>query len=156
MFSYQFAIFEKTHIQPSGDAILYGIENELLPFSAAIDYEVWMMENGFSEGSPEILSIESKDEAIKALRAAGYFNSEAGKKLLRYAALASLDRNDPALFENIEIIYVDFGYPRDLEPCVYYMPSKAGKSSPEALSQRFETFLVEEKRRLGLHPDGAA
>ena len=67
-----------------------------------------------------------------------------------FAALASLESSGQDLLVEIEGVYADFGYPGDMEPFIYYMPSDEGESSQEALIGRFRSFLVTERARLCL------
>lgn len=147
---YDFNIFEKAGIDPSPDAVVYGIENDMLPPSAASDLEEWMIENQDADGMPAILVADSKEEALGALREAGYTDDGSGGDILRYAVLASMAIDELELPYEIEEVYSSFGYPKDLEPCIYYMPISDGDPSPAGLRKRFADFLVAEKTRLGL------
>ena len=150
MAEYRFDMFEKAGVAPRADAIIYGIENESLPFSVASDFEQWMMENRGVEGSPEVFAADSKAEALTALDLAGYKNSGSGRDVLRYAALASLGSAGGELLSDIERVYADFDYPEDMNPFIYYMPSVDCDPSPEKLIARFHAFMAEEKARLKL------
>lgn len=147
---YSFSMFEKAGIEPNASAVMFGIENDLLPASAASEFEEWMIEHRGIEGSNEILVADEKDEALAALQQAGYSDDGRGSGILRYAALASLDSEGQSLLVDIERVYADFGYPADMEPFVYYMPAEEENPSPEALLERFRAFLPLEKKRLEL------
>ena len=147
---YSFTVFEKANIEPQANAVVYGIQTGLLPTSAVPELEEYMIVNKGVDGSPELLVFEgSSKEAIVALAEAGYVDDGRGCDILRYAILASLDSESQALLDDIESVYADFGYPRDMEPFIYYMPSE-GESSTDGLIARFHDFLISEKARLGL------
>lgn len=146
---YSFNIFTKAGIAPRANAVVYGIKAGLLPTSSVRDFEEYMMANWSAEGSYDLLAFEgSADEALKALSDAGYEDDGQGKDVLRFAALASLESSGQDLLVEIEGVYADFGYPGDMEPFIYYMPSDEGESSQEALIGRFRSFLVTERARL--------
>ena len=147
---YSFTVFEKASIEPQANAVVYGIQAGLLPISTAPDFEEHMITNKGVGGSPELLVFEgSTKEAIAALAEAGYVDDGRGCEILRYAVLASLDSEGQALLDDVESVYADFGYPRDMEPFIYYMPSD-GETSTDDLIARFHDFLISEKARLGL------
>ena len=147
---YSFIVFEKAGIEPQARAVAYGIQAGLLPVSAVPEFEECMITNKGVDGSPELLIFEgSPEEAIVALAKAGYVDDGRGRDILRYAILASLDTEGQTLLDDIESVYADFGYPRDMEPFIYYMPSE-GDSSTDALVERYREFLVSEKTRLDL------
>ena len=101
-------------------------------------------------GSPELPLFEgSSEEAVAALAEAGYADDGRGRDILRYAILASLDAEGQELLDDVESVYADFGYPRDMEPFIYYMPGE-GDSSAEDLVKRYRAFLVSEKAKLNL------
>ncbi|MGI6216396.1 MAG: DUF2247 family protein [Coriobacteriales bacterium] len=150
MAEYDFDVFAKSGIDPVPDAVIYGIGSGILSYSAASELEEWMIENRHIEGSPDVLAADNASEALDALHNAGYEDAGSGCDILRYAILASLEEDDPELFSKIEGVYADFGYPKDMEQCIYYMPVSEGDSTPEGLSKRFADFLDSEKSRLGL------
>ena len=146
---YSFNIFTKAGIAPRANAVVYGIKAGLLPTSSVQDFEEYMMTNCSIEGSYDLLIFEgSTEDALKALSDAGYEDDGQGKDVLRFAALASLESSGQDLLVEIEGVYADFGYPGDMEPFIYYMPSDEGESSQEALIGRFRSFLVTERARL--------
>ena len=147
---YSFAVFEKSGIEPQANAVAYGIQAGLLPTSAIPEFEEHMISSARVDGSPELLLFEgSSEEAVATLAKAGYADDGQGRDVLRYAILASLDTEDQELLDDVESVYADFGYPRDMEPFIYYMPSE-GDSSAEDLVKRYRAFLVSEKTRLNL------
>lgn len=102
------------------------------------------------EGSIDLLIFEgTPEEAVKDLAAAGYVDDGQGFDVLRLAVLSSLGSSGRDLFDEIEGVYADFGYPSDMESFIYYMPNDGGESSPEALIRRFHAFVASEKERLG-------
>lgn len=146
---YSFTVFEKSGIEPQACAVVYGIKTGLLPTSSLPDFEEYAIANNETDGSLELLVFEgTPEEAIAALSDAGYFDDGRGRDILRYAILASLDSKGQALLDDIESVYSDFGYPRNMEPCVYYMPS--GDGSTDKLIARYHEFLASEKARLNL------
>lgn len=148
---FSFSVFEKAGIAPQACAVVYGIKEGLLPSSVVPAFEEYMIINKGIDGSPELLVFEgTSDEAISALLGAGYVDDGRGCDILRYALLASLDSNGQALLDDIESVYADFGYPRDMEPFIYYMPNDEGESSTEDLIARYREFLASERTRLGL------
>lgn len=147
---YHFDMFERAGIALRADAVVYGIRSGSLPFSAAGDFEEWMMENRGVAGSPKIFAADGREEALSALDLAGYEDLGGGRDALRYAALASLGSAGDELLSDIEGVYADFDYPEDMDSLVYYMPSGNGDVSPEKLIERFRAFLAEEKERLDL------
>lgn len=143
-------VFERAGIEPQVCAVAYGIQAGLLPASVVPEFEEYMIVNKGIDGFPELLVFEgSSDEAIAALSEAGYVDDGRGRYILRYAILASLDSEGQELLDDVESIYADFGYPRDMEPFIYYMPSE-GCSSAADLVARFRNFLASEKARLDL------
>ena len=147
---YSFSIFEKAGVAPQACAVVYGIKAGLLPCSVVPDFEEYMITNKGVDGSPELLVFEgTSDEAISALFKAGYVDDGRGCDILRCAILASLDSEGQTLLDDVEGVYADFGYPRDMEPFIYYMPSE-GDSSTDDLVKRYREFLVSEKARLDL------
>ena len=147
---YGFTVFEKSGIKPQACAVAYGIQAGLLPASAVPEFEEYMITNKGVDGVPELLIFEgSSEEAIAVLSKAGYVDDGRGRDILRYAILASLDSEGQELLDDIESVYADFGYPRDMEPLIYYMPSE-GDSSTDDLVKRYREFLVSEGARLGL------
>ena len=147
---YSFNVFEKSGIEPQACAVAYGIQAGLLPASAVPEFEEYMIVNKGVDGSPELLVFEgSSEEAIAALAKAGYVDDGHGRDVLRYAILVSLDTNGQALLDDIESVYADFGYPHDMEPFIYYMPSECD-SSTDNLVKRYGEFLASEKNRLDL------
>lgn len=148
---YSFKIFKGANIAPRADAVIFGIEHELLPASSAADYEEWAIINLGIEGSDALLTVgDDRGEALMALQEAGYRDDGDGRGVLRYAALASLKSEGEALLGDIESVYADFDYPPDMEPFIYYMPGKGTDSSPEALLIRFRDFLSRERKRYRL------
>ena len=148
---YGFDVFEKSGIEPKASAIAFGIESGLLPASAASDFGGYRMLRHEEEGAIDLLIFEgSSEEAVKALADAGYEDDGQGGDLLRLAVLASLKSEGQELLDDIEGVYADFGYPSDMEPFIYYMPSEDGASSVGALIDRFRSFLTSERRRLGV------
>ena len=147
---YSFAVFKKSGIEPQACAVVYGIQAGLLPASAVPEFEEYMITDKQVDGIPELLIFEgSSEEAIAVLSKAGYVDDGRGRDILRYAILASLDSEGQELLDDVESVYADFGYPRDMEPFIYYMPSQ-GDSSAADLVKRYNEFLASEKARLGL------
>ncbi len=148
---YSFDVFKKSGVEPRANAIVYGIKSGLLPASAASDFGEYRMVHYDEEGSIDLLIFEgTPEEAVKALAAAGYVDDGQGFDVLRLAVLSSLGSSGRDLFDEIEGVYADFGYPSDMESFIYYMPNDGGESSPEALIRRFHAFVASEKERLGL------
>ena len=147
---YSFAVFKKTGIEPQACAVVNGIQAGLLPASAVPEFEEYMITDKQVDGVPELLIFEgSSEEAIAVLSKAGCVDDGRGRDILRYAILASLDSEGQELLDDVESVYADFGYPRDMEPFIYYMPSQ-GDSSAADLVKRYNEFLASEKARLGL------
>ncbi len=147
---YSFAVFEKSGIAPQANAIVYGVQAGLLPAAAVPDFEEYMIVSEGIEGTPELLAFEgSSKDALAALANAGYVDDGRGRDVLRYAILASLDTEGQALLDDIESVYADFGYPSDMEPFIFYMPSESD-SSTEDLIEQYHKFLISEKTRLNL------
>ncbi|MBQ1450407.1 MAG: DUF2247 family protein [Eggerthellaceae bacterium] len=147
---YSFAVFKKSGIEPQACAVVYGIQAGLLPASAVPEFEEYMITDKQVDGVPELLIFEgSPEEATATLSKAGYVDDGRGCDILRYAILASLDSEGQELLDDVESVYADFGYPHDMEPFIYYMPSE-GDSSTDDLVKRYREFLVSEKVRLGL------
>jgi len=145
-----FAVSEKAGIKPQTCAVVYGIQAGFLSASTVSEFEEHMIVNKGIDGSPELLVFEgSSEEAVLALSKAGYVDDGRGYDVLRYAILGSLDSEGQALLDDIESVYADFGYPRDMEPFIYYMPSE-GDSSTDDLVKRYREFIVSEKTRLDL------
>ena len=67
-----------------------------------------------------------------------------------FLCYSSLGSSSQELFDDIEGVYADFGYPSDIEPFIYYTPNDDGESSPEALIRRFHAFVASKKERHGL------
>ncbi len=148
---YSFDVFKKSGMAPQANAVVYGIAAGLLPASAASDFGEYRMVHYDEEGSIDLLIFEgTPEEAVKDLAAAGYVDDGQGFDVLRLAVLSSLGSSGRDLFDEIEGVYADFGYPSDMESFIYYMPNDGGESSPEALIRRFHAFVASEKERLGL------
>ena len=148
---YKFDVFEKAHIEPTPSAVIYGIKEELLHPTAVCDFAEWQITNNRQLKDTDLLVFEGNlEEALSAMKRAGYDDASDGKSMLRYAILYSLDREDENLLEKIESVYSDFGYPQDMESFIYYMPSNEKESSVEKLMANFYAFLKEEKIRLKL------
>lgn len=77
---------------------------------------------------------------------------------LRFCVLTQLSRQllgERELLDKIAQVYDDFGFPKDMEDFIYYMPSKKFKPSMyskeeclKRLIKLFEDFLIDEKREL--------
>ena len=148
---YSISIFEKAGMAPQANAVVFGIKAGLLSPPVVSDFEEYLIANCPNEGSFDLLIFEgSPEEALKVLADTGYEDDGRGKDVLRLAALKCLDSNGQDLLIEIEGVYADFGYPSDMEPFIYYMPSEEGDSSLEALIGRFRSFLATESERLGL------
>ena len=150
MTSYDFSIFQKAGIEPAPNAIVYGIKSGLLHATAASDFEEWMITQRGIEGSSDLLICQDAADALTALSEAGYRDDGLGADVLRYALLASLSSQGQELLDEIEGIYADFNYPKDMEPFIYYMPSSDENSSTDSLIDLFRAFLTKEKNRLNL------
>ena len=151
MVNYEFQVFAKAGIAPCPEAIVYGVCHGLFSPSVVSQFEEWMILNRGVDGSAELLLFEgNREEAIAALESAGYYDMGDGADILRYAVLKSLKTEGRELLEDIESVYADFDYPKEMEPFIYYMPSIDGDRSEDALIARFHEFVLSEKERLGL------
>ena len=116
---YSFNVFKKADVGPCADAVAFGVGAGLLPASVVPEFEEYMIASKRIDGSPELLVFEgSSEQAVAGLAKAGYADDGRDRDVLRYTILTSLDSEDQEFLVDIESVYVDFGYPRDMEPII--------------------------------------
>jgi hypothetical protein len=86
------------------------------------------------------------------------FEWELEKRKLRFCILIYLKQHvsdESELLDKIALVYDDFGFPKDMENFIYYMPSKdfnplehSKEECMERLVKLFDDFLSNEKRYL--------
>lgn len=150
MVSYSFNVFDKVGIDPDLSAVYFAIDHCFLPAVDAGLFAEWLMTFKNIDVSPDLLTVDCKEDALNALSDLGNIDEHRGCYVFRYAALASLESSGQELLDEIESIYSDFNYPEDMEPFIYYMPNDFVTNSAEDLIERFNKFLAVERKRLGL------
>ena len=143
------------------DSLFWGIEKELLFPEAAIAYAEYLAVHDIKNVEDKIVAFmitEEKDRdtilaMIQDLRK-GEEESSACRSL-RYILMLQLQQNEKntqQLLEALEVLYADFGYPKEMSSFIGYMPVQEEydptlhtvEENRTRLIKKFENFMTDE------------
>lgn len=148
------------------DSIYVGIKEDILTADSAVLYASEFIEEYPHIDSPETIQILIEDNInkdtilplickIADIHKASTKKLNDAKRVLRYAFLLTLKNesaNNHKLLEGAEEIYAVFGYPKDMENFISYMPANdnydpsthSTDENMQHLIDNFDTFMTNE------------
>ena len=143
------------------NSLCWGIENDIIAPEFAIEYaNEYLNKNSDCDNSKliDLLILDdcTKDNVLEIINnESNKRNDEKEKRIIRYVILQDIfEKTDDAekLFELIESVYADFGYPADMDNFIPYMPAEdeaeiseyTGFERTQHLLCNFQSFLKKE------------
>lgn len=149
--------------------IYWGIQEQLIEPTNAIQYANKVIENNPDINTPEIIELlileESENETTLPLvekiiddKKELMDKRHDSLRALRFVLLLELQKtttNNQALLDAIEDIYADFDYPQDMESFISYMPvqdneydvsAHSSEENEQRLIRNFNDFLISEHK----------
>lgn len=152
----------------SWDIIYWGIKNELIEESSAIDYANKLIETNSNNVDSLVIDLfipaSLTKDAVLSLISDYIPQSDEKKtksiKILRYIILDNVKQTNKSIGEvlnSIERVYIDFDYPTDMSSLIRYMPIEDDDYNPsnhtpeeneQRLFEKFTLFLEEQKKQI--------